>query len=144
MVPRALIKDFFSPSLELLERTAARLANVDCSGVVIAGTPPPRAEITQFENFVRSSRLFQQLAHQRGIDVSAGSVPVTPPVVLRKLWGVIQELMSDIASRTGARFVSVPPEARDERGFLRANYHGDVTHANESYGRLMLERIVLA
>lgn len=55
------------------------------------------------------------------------------------MWRVIQELTEEIAQERRALFVPVVAEAFDASGFLREEFHADITHANEKYGQLMLE-----
>ena len=58
-----------------------------------------------------------------------------------------QESLADVARETGARFLPVPKEAIDVNGNLAAQYCGPLTnftHANEAYGRLMLDQIYRA
>jgi hypothetical protein len=66
---------------------------------------------------------------------------------MKRLWGVLQESLADVARETGIRFLPVPNEAIDVDGYLKAKYRGPVanfSHANNAYGRLMLEHIVRA
>lgn len=47
------------------------------------------------------------------------------------------------ADAIGADYVTPPPEAVDDRGFLRRDYfNADPTHGNTAYGRLLLDRIL--
>jgi hypothetical protein len=92
---------------------------------------------------IRQSRIFAAVAQRRGIDL--GTVDITPPRILLKMWRVIQDLLEEAASDGRATFVPVAPETMDSAGFLAGEFwgftgkEGDITHANSKYGRLMLE-----
>ena len=87
---------------------------------------------------IRNSEFMKGVARKRGLDLD--TVALTPESLLLKMWVVIQELMAQAARRTGARFIATPPQTRGADGFLAEPYvrAGDLTHANEDYGRLMM------
>ena len=70
---------------------------------------------------------------------------VLPPPRLRlQLYQAQTDVYRRMADDFGAPFVSPPPEAVAEDGFLRPEFcrPNDPTHANELYGRLVLDQIV--
>jgi hypothetical protein len=142
LVPRALIKDHFRPTLEPLPAIVKSVIAAGAASVTVIGTPPPRADMDRFRSRVLDTDIFHRLAEQRGVDISRFSL--TPSLVLKKLWGAHQELLGQAAVEAGARFVPVPREACDPDGFLREDHGDDFTHGNHRFGRLMLERAYLA
>ncbi len=143
-VPRRLVKAHFEPTLAQLRTIIERLHGSGCRFVAVLGTPAPKSDITRFVAMIRQSRYFAGVAQRQGLDLA--TVATTPPRILLKMWRVIQELLAEVAADKGATFVSVPPETMDGSGFLHERCYastgkeGDITHANEEYGRLMLDR----
>lgn len=138
LVPRRLVKSHFDRTLVHLRELVARLLQAGAERVALLGTPAPKADNRRFMDVILNSEFMKDLARRRGIDLH--TVALTPETVLLKMWCVLQELMAESAASAGADFVAVPPATRGADGFLAELYvrAGDLTHANEDFGRLML------
>jgi hypothetical protein len=140
-VPRRLVKAHFAPTLVQLRTVIGRLQDSECRSIGVLGTPPPKADIIAFTNIIRRARFFTRISRERGIDLETAAI--TPARILLKLWRVIQDLMEETANDGGAIFLPVPKETMDAEGFLAKEFYGltegEITHANEQYGRFMLE-----
>jgi len=67
---------------------------------------------------------------------------INPPAIRMKLYNMQSRLLLDHCHNLGMEVLTPPPQALDEKGFLLAPYRrDDPTHANELYGRLVLEQI---
>jgi hypothetical protein len=146
LVPRLLLKAFFHRSLIHLEQLLAQLSVAGCRNVLLVGTPPPPFispnEVESYTRIVKSMPLTKILAEKAGTTLD--TLSLTPSPILLKMWNVMQELLSEIASRSGVRFVPVLSDLRDSRGYLLPTLHmpRDFTHANADYGRCMLDLIL--
>jgi hypothetical protein len=111
--------------------------------LMVLSQPPPKRS-----NDVIRQRLFMEQvlvdrAKAQGFDIA--TVPITPPFIRLKFWGLIHQMNRAAAREAGAAYLPVPREAQDEHGFLREEYWGkDVMHANERYGQLYLDHVVAA
>jgi hypothetical protein len=148
LVPRRMVKA--SPLLMPagpggLRSLILQLRARGCLCVVVTGTPPVREDFVDYVDQLRAEAGWREIATSRGIDIA--TCRYTPAAIMKRLWGVMQEFQADVARETGARFVPVPTEAVDPRGYLAQQYRGPLcnfTHANDQYGLLMLEHIVNA
>lgn len=106
--------------------------------VVLCGTPPPKGDSAFVRDRILHEKYFRKVAEDLGVDLA--SIEISPPLLLYKLWTVMQNSLSDVARRHGARFMRVPERLRTTDGFLHPDYYaGDATHTNHAYGALMLE-----
>ncbi|MFZ2986483.1 hypothetical protein [Ideonella sp.] len=69
---------------------------------------------------------------------------VAPASVRRKLWRLHSQMVAEDCAAAGIEFLPVPDSVQDETGQLlpQALSPGDPTHANDWYGRRMIEQIV--
>jgi hypothetical protein len=142
VVPRRMVKA--SPVLSLggLRDTIRRLLAAGCRSVILTGTPPVRENFGDYMYRVRQVALWRETAKKIGVDIEM--CDCTPAPIMKRLWGVVQESLADVARETGARFLPVAKEAVDGNGYLAAQYCGPLTnftHANDAYGRLMLDHV---
>jgi hypothetical protein len=108
--------------------------------VALCGTPPPKADELFVRQKIMREGYFQETAAELGVDLE--NVNLSSPLLLYKLWAVMQNALRDIADRYGAQFVAVPRRAQTEAGFLHPQcYADDATHANALYGRWMLDEM---
>lgn len=67
---------------------------------------------------------------------------VSPAAFRRRLWVVQSRALARMCARLGLELLTAPPEAIDEQGFLtREAYGPDATHANASYGEMVLRKL---
>jgi hypothetical protein len=145
VVPRRMVKA--SPSLMPgglggLKSLILQLQARGCLRVLVAGTPPVRDDFVDYVEKLRNEAGWREIAAGLGVDIATCSF--TPAAIMKRLWGAMQEFQADVARETGAIFVPVPSESIDARGYLSEQYRGPLcnfTHANNDYGRLMLEHI---
>jgi hypothetical protein len=68
--------------------------------------------------------------------------PRIAPVWLRyKLWRVHSGIVRAYCEHADIAFVPHPAEAVDAQGLLTAEFHGDLGHANQAYGALLLRQM---
>jgi hypothetical protein len=138
-VSRRRVKAFFDDTVAELRTIIGSLRAAGCRRIVVLGTPPPPGDVDCARNLdaIRQAPFFQEVARRQHHDLR--TVSLTPARILLKMWRTIQDVMQETARERRALFVPVVPEAFDQSGFLREDFHGDIAHANERYGRLMLE-----
>lgn len=139
IVPEATIIEFMRTDMVDLDAIIEAIHGAG-GQVVLCGTPPPKGDPA----FVRSSILresyFGRAAAKLGVDLE--TVEISPPLLLYKLWTVMQNSLRDVADRHGALFMPVPRRLRTPDGFLHPDYYAnDATHANQAYGDVMLEEL---
>lgn len=142
LIPESAIRVHLQPSMDEL---AALLRDIARPGArhVVLGSPPPLADQALVRLRLGREPAFVQRAQALGMDMA--SIGLAPPSVRRKLWFVIQRQMAETAAAHGALFVPHPSGSEDGQGFLRQDMSGgDITHANERYGRLMLAQMAIA
>jgi hypothetical protein len=146
VVPRRMVKALRVLNTKWLRDMVLQLRVGGCRHIFLGGTPPVREDFGDArEEGVIKSEYFLEMAKRMGVDIA--TCPLTPAPIMKRLWGVLQEALMDVARETGARFVPVPAAAIDANGYLSIQYRGPLsnfTHANDAYGRLMLDEIVHA
>ncbi|MBV9914484.1 MAG: hypothetical protein JOZ93_18035 [Sinobacteraceae bacterium] len=106
-----------------------RLIRAQLRGPIWALEPPPPQPD---EEHIRSyaEPVFQDLISRRGI---------APRTFRYKLWRLQSLLLKEFYAASGIGFIPVPDGCQDENGMLAKDYWGkDATHANASFGRLIL------
>jgi hypothetical protein len=140
LLPESMIREFFRPSLAILEGVLGREAD-GAERTYVLGTPPPKNDDALIKSYIRDEPGLLSVAAAKGC--SLADPQLTAPIVRLKLWSVLQDVMEELAAAKGACFIRVPPETQDDLGFLRREFwEPDVTHANPGYGRLMLGRLL--
>jgi hypothetical protein len=145
LAPRRMVKDL---PLFRGDRVRAIINDLHASGcaqVIVCGTPPVRDDYTDQEESVRTSGFFQARARELGIDIA--TCRFTPAPIMKRLWGVLQECLADIAQATHSLFLAVPAQSIDGNGYLAEQFRGPLanfTHPNNAYGLSMLKEIVRA
>lgn len=71
----------------------------------------------------------------------AGWNNLAPDALRLKAWRLYSAVMKDGIEALGGVYVPSPPRAFDARGFLRAEFCRNATHANARYGDLLIEQI---
>jgi hypothetical protein len=142
IIPQKMVRQKFkATSFDVLRAVLSSLVSGSAEGIGIVGTPPPKKDSEQLRKLLLNEPVFQQWAERLGASID--TVKITSPHVRLKLWFLIQEMLGQVATEIGAKFISVPAELQDADGFLRPEYwHADVTHANRIYGEVMLRRVV--
>jgi hypothetical protein len=136
IVPHKVIKAHFAGSLAGLHALVDSLKQVPGCRPVILGSPPPKETMDRLMSLLVEGEYWRALAQRMGVDPDR---PRLMPASIRlKLWGVVQELMEELAVQHGVEFLPCPAAALDGRGFLKENcWANDVTHANRRYGLLV-------
>ena len=138
IVAESAIRDHLQPSMDELSGLLRALGRGGTH--VVLGTPPPLGDQALVRARLGREPSFVQRAAALGMDMA--SIGLAPASVRRKLWFVIQRMMAETAAAHGALFVPHPPGSEDAQGYLRLDMSGgDITNANERYGRLMLAQI---
>lgn len=95
--------------------------------IVHYGAPPPKPQ-------------FDKSYKMREIDGQQVRFEFNDPATRLALWKLETEAVSAHVAKMGIEDCPVPPQALDDRGFLAKSFFArDITHANEAYGRLLLE-----
>ncbi|MGV3549943.1 hypothetical protein [Rhizobium sp.] len=136
-VPEATVIEFMRADMADLDPV---IKEIKAAGgrVVLCGTPPPKGDAAFVRERILHEKYFRKVAEDLGVDLA--SIGISSPLLLYKLWVVMQNSLADVARRHGVLFMPVPDRLRDSGGFLHPDYYaGDVTHSNHAYGALMLE-----
>jgi hypothetical protein len=140
IVAESAIRDHLQPSMDELSGLLRKLGGGGPH--LVLGTPPPLGDQALVRTRLGREPSFVDRARALGMDMA--TIGLAPPSVRRKLWFVIQRMMAETAAAHGAIFVPHPPGAEDAEGYLRLDMSGgDITHANERYGRLMLGQMAI-
>jgi hypothetical protein len=145
LAPRRMVKDL---PLFRGDRVRAIINDLHASGcvqVIVCGTPPVRDDYTDQEAAVRTSDFFRARARELGIDIA--TCRFTPAPIMKRLWGVLQECLADIAQATHSLFLAVPAQSINGDGYLAEQFRGPLanfTHPNNAYGLSMLTEIARA
>jgi hypothetical protein len=145
VVPRRMVKALPMLNTNWLRDLIQRLQTGGCRDIIIIGTPPVREDFGDAYEHVSRTPFWRQRAASMGVDIA--TCGFTPAPIMKRLWGVLQESLCDVARETGARFLPVPNEVIDVNGYRAAGYAGPLwnfAHANEAYGRLILEHVIRA
>jgi hypothetical protein len=117
-----------------LDRDRARLreiARIMGPGVIQIESPPPLADDG------RIAALADGYFRERGI----ATLGVAPAPLRYKMWRLHSRIVADTCTELGLRYLPVPPETQDERGFLLPELAGDATHGNEAYGEAIIRAL---
>jgi hypothetical protein len=140
LLPEAMVREFFRPSLAILDGMLGQTAQGGDRTFVL-GTPPPKNNDDLLRTYIADEPGLVSVAAAKGCSIA--DTPLTAPLTRLKLWSVLQELMAELAHTHGACFIAIPPETQDDLGYLRPEFwEPDVTHANTCYGRLMLGQLL--
>ena len=140
LVPEQMIREQFLPSFDELETMLKNIQGGPHRGVVICGTPPPKADTAA----IRAALVTQEYFLKRiaALQSSVDTIPLTLPVTLYKMWKLLQNMLRDIAERHALQFVPIPAESQTLAGFLRDEFwSSDATHANGKFGQLFLQHL---
>jgi hypothetical protein len=145
VVPRRMVKALPMVRTGWERDLIRRLRVGGCRDIIVIGTPPVIEDLEGAHKFITEYPFWRERAASMGMDIA--TCGLTPAPIMKRLWGVLQESLANLAHETGIRFLSVPNETIDKSGYRKAEYCGpswSFAHANEEYGRLMLERIMSA
>jgi hypothetical protein len=142
IVPRNRIaKRFNELTLNQLDTVLASLRAAGPRSITLLGTPAPKKDNEALRAMLPSEPFFVDWANDMGTSIE--DIKITLPHVRLKLWYLLQEMLQAAAARVNARFISVPAESQDEDGYLLPQYwQPDITHANASYGEVMLKKVL--
>ncbi len=74
-------------------------------------------------------------------DRGLGEFGVASPTLRYKIWRLHSRIVAGYCAGIGMRFLPVPAETQDARGFLKPEYAGDATHGNEAYGEAVIRAL---
>lgn len=105
------------------EATAAKMVHI---------MPPPPKRDSDFIRSYHESRFKDEIA----------LLGVSPPELRMKIWRIQRNLLQDFCIELGVDLLDPPKSALDADGFLLPEYYAkDATHANRSYGLLLLDEL---
>jgi len=140
LVPETAVRSRFAPINERLRWIVTALA-AQGSEPVICGTPPPsgdnEAVRRRIETGGRTEAVFQRVASEFGSE----SMQLSPPMLRLKLWLLMQAMMEEVAAECGVPYVAVPKSVTTEEGYLREEFCEDSSHANATYGYIVLKNL---
>lgn len=106
----------------------------------LIGTPPPKSKF-HLDRKIRLDPFFIELG--KNLEIPTSELEASSDELRIAMWRLIQSITSEVASEFGVNFVKVPDEAISPSGLLKSEYWtDDLTHANEKYGALMLEKVL--
>jgi hypothetical protein len=136
-IPHAMMREFFRPSFEELIKILPTLSGA--SSVTLANGPAPKT-LSHIRASINQEKYFTDLAES--LQVNLSDLVVTSDALRLELWKILGEMLAACAVKMGTRFINAPVDSRDEFGMLLPEYWtSDVTHANSSYGHLLLREI---
>ncbi len=140
-VPELMVRALIDTSLSLLRTLLERIRSAGGPGAIVLGTPPPKsdADMHALREKMYAVTGFCNYAQRAGGDLATAAL--TSATFHLKFWLLLQARMHALADEFGMPFCGAPCESQREDGFLRPGLWNDVTHANESYGQLMLARL---
>jgi len=138
VVPVAQVRALFAPTFEEL-RSTLRIFN-NPSNIYLLGTPPPKSK-KFIDSILLSDPFFSEKAASLGIPKS--DIQATSDTLRIAMWKLTQQITQEIAVEFGCKFIPNPESTQDENGLLKNEFWtSDITHANESFGEIVLEEII--
>lgn len=137
LVPAAAVEELFYnvPHMRDCEQMLRALHEAPNCRVILMETPPPKGDDAALRTMLAAE--FGAKAEARGFSVE--NVPLSPPVLRRKLWRSMYDAFRRVALETRTEFLALPAWVFDEGGFLKREYwHSDATHANAAYREAMI------
>jgi hypothetical protein len=122
---RGMVEAEVTPFLSYMRRLRALSAGTICQ----LEPPPPSAEVSAAAR-----------------DLLWGLTPhfmkeVSPAAMRWKLWRMQADIVQQFCVDNGFDYLACPGAAVDDGGYLRAAFDHDGAHANDEYGRLVLEQM---
>ncbi|KKC26968.1 hypothetical protein [Sphingomonas sp. SRS2] len=74
-------------------------------------------------------------------DRGIGNLGVASPGLRYKIWRLHSRIVAGYCAELGMRFLPVPRETQDEKGFLLPQFGGDATHGNRDYGEAVIRQL---
>lgn len=131
LIPYALVRDQFAATIRR-DSFTKKLSIATKAKVALLATPPVKGD----NEFIHS-----KMKNYRGHDVATAGV--TPARIRAKLWRLEMSCIKAYCADIGAEFIPAPKESLTEAGFLLpALYGGDATHANATYGAMVIEQLL--
>lgn len=138
LVPETLVRQLFAQSLEMLDHIASQMKAIGSPPIVLA-PPPPRRENEKVRKYLITDWHFVNACAALGKTID--DVEIEPEEIRLKTYLVLCDMTREIAEKHGCVYLAPPAEAVDG-GFLKEEFwYRDLTHANESYGRLVIKQI---
>lgn len=135
-IPYTLMRDYFDALLRRgYGRILRQLAELNAAPMLCLSSPAPKEDA----EFI--------LRHAESHFVSSGLADsgVSPASTRLRLWTLQNRVLKDFCDEIGVKFLWNPDGVRDEHGYLRREFYAnDATHANASYGALVLRQIAEA
>ena len=118
---------------QALARDRLRLAEIGRIGgdFVQLESPPPVADSGYIAH--QADAYFQD----RGLS----DLGVASPGLRYKIWRLHSRIIADHCAQLGMRFLPVPRETQDAKGFLLPHLAGDATHGNQAYGEAVIRAL---
>lgn len=113
------------------DRTRLREIRRIAGDFVQLESPPPLAD---GDHIARQADAYFS---ERGI----AGMGVAPPALRYRIWRLHSRIIADHCAALGVRFLPVPKQVQDERGFLRPDFAGDATHGNQAYGEAVIRAL---
>ena len=138
VVPISQIRSLFNPTFDEL-RTNLSLFNRS-SNIYLCGTPAPKSK-EFIDTVIFKNEFFSEKAASLGI--SKSNIQATSDTLRIAMWKLTQQITQEIAFEFGCKFIPNPESTQDENGLLKNEFWtSDITHANESFGEIVLEEII--
>lgn len=143
LVPESMIRAFMAPSLDPLDALLARLRSNSAYPAIVVGTPPPRNDVDRIRERLSHEPHFLDWAEKLG--KTAETVAISPPLLMAKLWRLVQMMTCDVTKKHGATFVPVGEHLLSDESYLPEPFwSADATHANGDFGREMMRDVIRA
>ncbi len=99
-------------------------------------TPPPI-----FDGAVLADLASHYVNRANNHRADAAHFGISEPYLRYKIWSLHSNVFETFCAQKGITYVKNPPEALDEKGFLRGDYWNDFVHGNTAYGALVLRNL---
>jgi hypothetical protein len=140
IIPEQMLREEFAPTLLRLEELLTNAVSRGPRNVFVCGTPPPKGDLRFIRACLGKEIFFAYQVAEKGM--TAKTVPLTSPLILYKMWCLMQTMLQEVTEKCGARFLPLPREVQTSDGFLKKEYwSSDVSHANSTLGRFMLPHL---
>jgi hypothetical protein len=104
------------------------------------GLPLPVRLVSPPPPYRSGSAIVQGMALKRGLPKNKMPQPMAEGVRL-KVWKLSCETLQELAADIGLPYMPPPPGTTDDDGFLAPECYGDGFHANERYGKRVLDSL---
>jgi hypothetical protein len=137
-VPVKQIHELFKPTFEELTNVLKKFSKN--TEIILLGTPGPK-DSDFLNSKIANDPYFVKVGRDLGL--TPKELRASNNSLRAYMWNVTQTMTKELAEDLGYTFISTPNKTLDDSLILKSEYYSDdLTHANELFGKEMLETLL--